>query len=248
MPNSPDTPARATYHHGELPETLIDLGVTQIRQFGIEKLSLRALAREAGVSPTAPYRHFPTRQCLLAAIATRGFHSLTARMKSALGESSDAHDQFVRFGKAYVDLAREDPVSYELMFGGVIDFERYPALFEAAETNFRQVIDVLRAHAGGASEDDLLVLAGTVWAGVHGIASLLISKLMAAPHTRPSLAVSAMRRLGSDPEAALHLLFDPIMGGSQNRNQKSRQTPVSLVRITVAEPSAHISKEPLCQR
>ena len=72
-PRKPDgQPAAATgasattYHHGDLPETLMALALEHIAESGTEKLSLRALAREAGVSATAPYRHFPSKQCLLA--------------------------------------------------------------------------------------------------------------------------------------------------------------------------------------
>lgn len=213
----PDGRVRSGYHHGDLPDTLMDLGVAQIGRVGIEKLSLRALAREAGVSPTAPYRHFPSRQCLLAAIATRGFRRLTERMHQALEGSGDPQERFVRFGKAYVDLAREDPVSYELMFGGAIEFGRYPDLFEAAETSFRQLLDVLRRSAGRPmSDDEVQLLAGTVWAGVHGIASLIVSKLTSRDSaSRPSLAAGAIRSLTADPEKALHLLFDPLIARSE---------------------------------
>jgi len=204
---------RSAYHHGDLPGTLMDLGVQHIAREGIEKLSLRALAREAGVSPTAPYRHFPTRLCLLAGIATRGFKRLTERMRLALQDSADPNERFVKFGQAYLDFASEEPVSYELMFGGIIEFDRYPMLHEAAEASFGQLLEVLRNTVDASvSDEEIQLLAGSVWAGVHGLAALLISKLRTRRQTaNRSSAVAAIDRLAAEPERALQLLLGSVL-------------------------------------
>ena len=68
--------SRSKYHHGGLRNALVSLAVTEIARAGVEKLSLRSLARQAGVSPTAPFRHFPDKQSLLASIAIEGFGEL----------------------------------------------------------------------------------------------------------------------------------------------------------------------------
>lgn len=203
--------SRTAYHHGSLAEVLMDLAVAQIGKDGIERLNLRALAREAGVSPTAPYRHFPSRQCLLAGIATRGFRRLTEEMREASNDAGFSRDAFARFGMAYVAFARRDPVSYELMFGGVIDFEQYPDLKAAAESGFQQLLDFLsRSLRGTPDPDHLMLTAGTVWAGVHGIASLLTSKFVRLSGVNDSNAVEAVRALAERTEEALHLAFDHL--------------------------------------
>lgn len=154
----------------------MDLAIDHIESVGMEKLSLRALAREAGVSATAPYRHFPSRQCLLAGIATRGFRRLKSRIQTALASSENFEDQFVNMGLAYIDNAVSDPVTYQLMFGAMVDFAAYPGLQQASEDSFAELLTMIKNHSPRA---DLklsdIELAGIVWSGVHGIASLTIN-------------------------------------------------------------------------
>ena len=80
----------------------MQLAVTEIAAQGTEKLSLRALARAAGVSQSAPYRHFPTKRCLLAAIATQGFKLMQQRMEKALAPVSGTEAKLIALGVAYV--------------------------------------------------------------------------------------------------------------------------------------------------
>ncbi|MCR9279729.1 MAG: TetR/AcrR family transcriptional regulator [Pseudomonadaceae bacterium] len=175
---STDTAAKDgdRYHHGDLRMTLMDLAIAHIEKVGMEKLSLRALAREAGVSATAPYRHFPSRQCLLAGIAIRGFRRLKSRIEVALTNSEGFEDQFVSMGLAYIDNAVNDPVTYQLMFGAMVDFSAYPDLQRASEESFGVLLAQLK-NAEPRADLDLsdIELAGTVWSGVHGIASLTIN-------------------------------------------------------------------------
>ena len=120
------------YHHGDLPATLMAMALERIAEEGTEKLSLRALAREAGVSPTAPYKHFPTKRCLLAALATQGFRALGEANGSVAVSGADLEDSFVRMGMAYIRFATGNPTAYQIMFGTVIeDFSEYPELAEA---------------------------------------------------------------------------------------------------------------------
>src|SRR5580765_8746547 len=79
----PATPARDSYHHGALREELITASLTLIEAEGIGAVSLRRVAREAGVSPGAPYHHFADRSALLAAIALQGYEVLDGRLRSA---------------------------------------------------------------------------------------------------------------------------------------------------------------------
>ena len=84
-----------SYRHGNLPQALMDLAIQHIARAATEKLSLRALARELGVSQTAPYRHFSSKQCLLAAIATQGFDELRKRNVSAYDKTQPLEERLV---------------------------------------------------------------------------------------------------------------------------------------------------------
>lgn len=116
--------SKATYHHGDLRNALVEAGLGLIEKVGAEAFSLREVAREVGVSPNATYRHFEDKGALLTAIAVRGFERLTSGMREAMRAArpkgavrSAAVARFNAAARAYVDLARERPQLYGLMFG-----------------------------------------------------------------------------------------------------------------------------------
>ncbi len=200
---------RTGYHHGGLSDALIDLAIAKIAESGMEKLSLRALAREAGVSSTAPYRHFSSRESLLAAIASRGFRNLTQKLDRSLASGTSFEARFIAMGMAYVNHAVEDPVSYHLMFGEMAGSGKYADLSAAADDCFSRLLLTLEANAPLARLGvTALELSAAVWAGVHGIAGLLITDLHQPRVGRPdSQAGHALAALAADPERALRLLF-----------------------------------------
>lgn len=221
------------YHHGDLAAELMARACEHIGRAGVEKLSLRALAREVGVSPTAPYRHFPTRRCLLAALATTGFRGLARELRAAAGAHTDDPAAALRaIALAYVAYARREPVRYRLMFGSVIgDFDDYADLKAASGESYEPLHDVLvRGIAAGVFLDrPVSVLAANCWATVHGMADLLIDKApaMLAEGDGASLPGSktaeppvhrTARALRDHPEAVLDvhmrgILRDPRQGG-----------------------------------
>ena len=203
---------RGGYHHGDLPEQLIELAIEHIDAVGTEKLSLRALAREAGVSATAPYRHFPTKRCLLAAIATKGFEELGVKMRAVVESDLPVEDRFVALGRTYVDFALENPVSYQLMFGAIIgDFSAYDMLRTASGETYDQVQRMLQMVIDEQGLDvSVEALSGVVWAGVHGMASLLLTKMeKTASEGAPMASLAIMR---ADKDAALRLMFANLVG------------------------------------
>ncbi|MEM7004211.1 MAG: TetR/AcrR family transcriptional regulator [Pseudomonadota bacterium] len=107
--SSQGTEDTATYHHGELPATLMTLALEHIQAHGTEKLSLRALAREAGVSPTAPYRHFPSKQCLLAAIAAQGFQTLREEHLRTAAKGLAPEPRLQTMAMSYINFAQTSP-------------------------------------------------------------------------------------------------------------------------------------------
>jgi len=208
---------RRGYHHGDLPQTLMDAAVRHIAAEGTENLSLRALARECGVSATAPYRHFPSKRCLLAAVATRGFRELRESLRAALEPEDSLDAQLLALARAYVDFAIRNPTAYGMMFGSVIeDFSEYDMLAEAAESSYSVVRDVLAKLASEHPQQDRDVdqLAGTVWAAVHGVASLLLYHLAPDDVDADSGPMRASRSLSTHPERALELLLRGLFADS----------------------------------
>lgn len=101
--------SRPTYHHGDLRAVILTQAARLVAERGADRVSLRELAREAGVSHAAPAHHFTDRRGLFTALATEGFHMLAAAL-------TDARPQFVDAALAYVRFGLEHPGHYRVMF------------------------------------------------------------------------------------------------------------------------------------
>jgi len=143
---------------------------------GVASLSVREAARLAGVSHSAPYRHFPDREGLLAALATEGF----AALGQALAKGEAAGGLRGR-GEAYVRFALEHPQRFRLMFGGELAFSRHASLREAATRVFDGLAAAFMAQIPGEAGRDASIAA---WALVHGLAQLLLEERIAAAARR----------------------------------------------------------------
>ena len=200
--------SKSNYHHGDLRATLLQLAVAQIARAGVEKLSLRALARQAGVSATAPFRHFSDKQALLGALAVDGFNELAKRIDEEARASSSREARFVGIGVSYIAFAQDFPVHYQLMFGSVLgDFAQQPELQEAAARSYGildELLSEIRQREGLAMP--VAALGGLVWSTVHGMASLLIN--VPPAQARSDVAPrQAVRTLAEDPRSALKTLY-----------------------------------------
>lgn len=210
------TSSERPYHHGDLRETLMRLALASIESEGTEKLSLRKLARQAGVSATAPYRHFPSKRCLLAALITRGFRELeqaTARGRDEAGD--DPEEQLVGVGLAYVGFALDNPTAYHLMFSTVLeDFSEYAELKRAAEDSYAVVLGVLeqvlaRHNPSGMS---LTQAGGIAWSSVHGLSSALLFARDRVAGDPGKSALTSLAMLDKDRAAALRVMMRGITG------------------------------------
>ncbi|MEV6969749.1 TetR/AcrR family transcriptional regulator [Hamadaea sp. NPDC051192] len=106
------------YHHGDLRATMLTLAERTLRTEGPAGLSLRELAREAGVSSAAPLRHFKGKQALLDALALDGFDRLAATLTSAIDEAGDVFaDRLDALARAYLDFAVANGALLDLMYG-----------------------------------------------------------------------------------------------------------------------------------
>ena len=155
-----------------LRERLIDAGVELVTTGGTGAVSLREIARRAGVSHGAPRRYFPTHVELLSAVARRGFADLAAQLAgAAAGSTGSARNQLTALGRAYLDFAASNRGMYELMFRHDLLESNRLGLREVSLPLFRMVTTLV----GGAQQSVRAVpevAAGALWANLHGIAQL----------------------------------------------------------------------------
>jgi len=157
---------------------LLDAALDLIAAVGPGGFTLREAARSAGVTHTAPYRHFASRQDLLAAVAEEGFRALHGAMTRALAAAgADPLGRLQGLGLAYVRHAVEHPSHFRVMFGPeVADKTAYPGLREAGQATLGLLHDTVRdcQHAGVVRAGDPDGMAVALWSLVHGLADLLV--------------------------------------------------------------------------
>jgi len=174
-----DIATSKSYHHGNLRAELLDTAIEQLREAGVEDLSLRALARAIGVSQTAPYRHFGDKSELLAAMATYGYRDLLDALRRAGAATGDCpQEQLFAFAHAYVDYAARNPQLFKLMFGPAVQpTVRYPELREASRDTLQLVQDILQRGVDSGvfrHVDDIAYMANAAWSSIYGLSTLLV--------------------------------------------------------------------------
>lgn len=165
---------RTTYHHGDLRVALLTTARTLLDEGGVPAVSLREVARRAGVTPAACYRHFADKKALLTALAVQGFEEFAQALRSAC---EGAAAPFAEMGIAYVAFAVQRPGMFRLMFGpAVADRSRSPELMAAIGAATRLFDSGLKSSRHVAPEDPVGAL--RAWATVHGLATLAIDGML----------------------------------------------------------------------
>jgi AcrR family transcriptional regulator len=160
------------YHHGDLRRTLVREALALVAEEGIAALTLRAVARRAGVSHGAPYRHFKGLAGLMAAVAAEGFRALEWELRNA----PPGDDPVQALGIAYVAFAVRDPARFRVMFGPETAAKAdWPELQEASLQAMAAMQDAV-ANMEGLRTDDPAGLLLASWSIVHGLASLLVNQ------------------------------------------------------------------------
>lgn len=166
------------YHHGDLKNALIKAGIEILSKEGAAGLSLREVAKRAGVSHSAPYSHFQDKQSLIAAIATEGLRQLYAEMQAAiLPHADDPKRQLIEGTWAYAQFALNHTDTFRVVFSIVLEEESdYPAFVEISRKTFGLVMDSVRAcQAKGLMRPaPPELIAVSLWGQVHGILSLVL--------------------------------------------------------------------------
>jgi AcrR family transcriptional regulator len=207
-----DGRGRDSYHHGNLREALVETALRLIGERGPAGFAFAELARAAGVSPAAPYRHFSDRNALLAEVARRGYDRFTDELSRAWnGGRPDPLTAMEAVGRAYLAFARREPAFYAVMFESELSVEDDPALRLASERAFgvlRQAADTLCATMAE-NRPPALMVALHIWSLAHGIASLFVGR-----------GEQAKRRLPMTPEDLLEagvLIYLQSLGLGVNR-------------------------------
>jgi len=167
------------YHHGALREALLDAAERVLERDGLAGLTLRAVAREAGVSHAAPTHHFGDLTGLVSELAAIGFRQFNAAMTAACEAITSPLERALARPKAYVAYAQAHPGMYGLMFRTErLDYSR-PSLHEAAESSFAGLANAIGAmRQEPISGDKLTIEQGAAiaraWSMVHGFTMLLL--------------------------------------------------------------------------
>jgi AcrR family transcriptional regulator len=165
------------YHHANLREELLLAAIRLIAEVGPTAFTLREVARRAGVSHNAPYRHFRDRDDLMAAVAAQGFRELTLAMVEASARQSDPVERLKRAGLGYVAFALRRPEHFTVMFDAPRSRRKHPESSEAGDQAFATLLGLVKGcqDAGRLPSGDSHQMALLAWTMVHGIAKLAIT-------------------------------------------------------------------------
>ena len=186
---------RGRYHHGDLRRALLDAALEVLSREGAAALTLREVARRAGVTHAAPYRHFTDKQALLATVAEEGFRMLASQMSEAWKKhEGDPVHGMEAIGVAYVCFATGQRAHFQVMFGKDIDWSRdHTGLEETADCCFEVLISAVQAcqGVGAIRPGDPLIPALCAWSMVHGLSELIAN----GQFTAMDLAVPSVEEL-----------------------------------------------------
>ncbi len=172
------------YHHGDLRNGLLDAARAILEEESLAALTLRAVARKAGVSHAAPYRHFPNHEALLVELSIEGFEELREYPGGSRQGPGQESDKIANIGAAYMRFVAQRPALARLMFGGQLpNRDQFPPLGIKADSIGQQIGDALHDSALGLA----------VWAAVHGLAMLVLENVIDLGQRRSGLHVLPTR-------------------------------------------------------
>ena len=160
------------YHHGNLKQELIDCACRLCERDGYTKLSIRSLAKESGVSQTAPYRHFKTKEALYASVATEGFKKLSKAFSIDVNKKI-TKKHLVEIGCKYIEFGLKNANTYDLMFGTAVgNFADYPELLKSANSSYEN-LRLSFSKLAIDSDEVIDFKCITLWSMVHGLVGIL---------------------------------------------------------------------------
>lgn len=205
MTSAKSSENQKSYHHGDLQRVIVETALEVLSESQSSDFSVREVARRAGVSHNAPFRHFADKNEMLAAVSAAGFSRLAEKMHAATADIADARQRLEAIAQTYVESALENPALYRLMFEGFLtgpDFCR-PAIEKAEADKIREqvVVTISDGALGHAiprtAENQLTIDAALLifWTQMHGLSLLLVNRLIGPPEKAPELAAMALRSI-----------------------------------------------------
>ncbi len=199
-----------TYHHGHLRAACVDAGIMLVEAVGADAVTIRGVARIAGVSHTAPLHHFHDREELLDAVADRGFGLLVERLEASLAPDATPTEALRAYGRAYVDHAVAHRGLFRLMFRPTGEMQ--------GEASYRRLIDLCAAAqaAGELPGSDPFRLALVLWSAVHGLAALYATSNLGGGHVTGQ---------PTDAGVATDAVLADLLGALAAAKTTSKETP-----------------------
>jgi len=166
------------YHHGDLKNALIQAGIEVLSQDGISALSLRKVARVAGVSHAAPYAHFADKQALIAAISTAGYTRLYEKLAEVVEKfEGDPVQQLIEAAWTYTEFAITETDHFKIITSGVVAKEQdYPDLVAITHQSFELIVQIVNncQKTGVLRDGPSEMMAISVWSAIHGLVTLVL--------------------------------------------------------------------------
>lgn len=170
-------PSHARTPDEDVRARVLTAAVALIEEGGLAGVSMREVARAAGVSHQAPYHYFADREAIFAALAEEGFKILADRLEKTVGLPLPAVDRFVRAGQTYVEFALDHPALFRIMFRpDIVAMDRFPSVKECGDRAFQTVPVLVQAciDEGLPAEPSAEALMILAWSIPHGLACLLL--------------------------------------------------------------------------
>jgi len=203
------TAAKEKYHHGDLRAALLEAALALISEIGPQGLTIREVARRAGVSHAAPYRHFADRDQLILAVVEQGFEKLQQTMQAEKDAAPpDPLNQFAASGLAYINFALQHPAYYRVMFSGdLLSSTGHLSLRHTSQGALQEMVANIAEcqQLGLVRGGDPVTQALTILSTIHGFVSLVndnrIGHLIGNPYSlesiRDAVLVSIFEGLGA---------------------------------------------------
>jgi AcrR family transcriptional regulator len=211
---------------GELRQRILQASVELIEDEGLGKLSMREVARRAGVTHQAPYHYFADREAILGEIAEEGFKLLTERINRAVNESGQQSiaQRISAMGLAYVEFACAHPAHFRIMFRPeLVNMDRCPGAEAEGDIAFSTVTRVVHEAvlAGLPAVPSEAALVALLWSLGHGLACLILDGPLGKKHA------------DTEPEVQIR----DVMSALQNMLEASLQQPAATTR-SIAKPGS----------
>lgn len=205
---------------------VLNAAVKLIDKVGLAGVSMREVARAAGVSHQAPYHYFADREAIFAALAEEGFKILSLRLDNIMDTGEPAVERFVQAGQTYVEFAFDHPALFRIMFRpDVVEMDRFPQVQECGDRAFQVVPTLVQAciAEGLPAEPSVQALMILAWSIPHGLACLMLDGPL--PKKIPDLFANREQLTRDVMLAMRHLLVARSASASSASRKRASTTP-----------------------